>query len=60
MAKFEGRIKKVYIKLKLDDMEDFETEFVDFDFLLSSYIEEFRSFKRNTAKKLQKSFNIVS
>jgi hypothetical protein len=43
LAKWNPKIRRILKKHKKDDMDDFDTEFVDFDQLLSMYIEEFRS-----------------
>ena len=46
MAKWAVRIRKLSRKLKTDDLNDFDTDFVDIDILLTMYVDEFRQFKR--------------
>jgi len=51
-TKFEVRTRKLYTKLKLDSLDNYDTEFIDLDFLISQYIGEFTTQKRLLGKKL--------
>ena len=44
-------------KLRADELDEFETEYVDIDMLLSMYVEEFKIHRRITTQHLMKLFN---
>jgi len=43
-------------KTKVNDLDDFDTEFIDIDTLLSMYNTEFREAKRQNQEKIKKNF----
>lgn len=60
MTKWEVRIRKNCRQLKTEDINDYNTDYVDIDWLLSSYLEEFKNHRRNNLKKIQKVFSGIS
>ena len=46
------KIRRACKKIKINDMDDFDTDYIDMDQLLLMYLEEYRSNKRNTTKRV--------
>jgi hypothetical protein len=43
------KVRRACKKIKKDDMDNFDTDFIDLDQLLGMYLDEFRSFRRANA-----------
>lgn len=54
LSSWSVKIRRACKKIKIDDMDDFDTDYIDMDQLLIMYLEEFKNLKRNTNKKIQK------
>jgi hypothetical protein len=50
------KVRRACKKIKLNEMDDYDTDFIDIDALLGMYIEEFKAYKRENTKKLQNKF----
>lgn len=55
-GKWSNKIKRNLKKTKVNDLDDFDTEFIDIDTLLSMYNTEFREAKRQNQDKIKKNF----
>jgi hypothetical protein len=48
MQKWNTKVKRHMKKIKVDEHDDFDTDFIEMDKLLDLYIQEFRENKRQT------------
>ena len=48
------KTRRVVKKIKKNELDEFDTDYIDADQLLGMYTDEFRANKRNTAKRIQK------
>ena len=55
-TKWEVRVRKNCRQLKTEDINNYDTDYIDIDWLLSSYLEEFKNHRRNNLKRIQKVF----
>lgn len=46
------KVRRSCKKIKLHEMDDFDTDFIDVDVLLGMYVDEFKTYKRELTKKL--------
>ena len=54
--KFREKVKRKTKKNKNDELDDFETEYIDIDELLKLYLDEFRTVKNKHGKMLLENF----
>jgi len=54
MPKFRMKINKIIMRMKDNNLDDYDTEYVDIDMMLQMYLEEFRAAKRDNMVKLSK------
>ena len=59
MTKWNMHVTRIIKKLKQDPNDDYDTEYVDVDQLLSMYLEWFKIYKRTQQKNLSKQFQRV-
>lgn len=59
LTKWNLLVKRTIKKIKRDPGDEYDTEYVDVDTLLSMYIDEFRKFKKAQQKQLTKQFSRV-
>lgn len=45
--KWNAKLRRTYKKLKTDQLDDYDTDYIDVDVLLGMYIDEFRTAKQN-------------
>ena len=50
------KVKKIVKTIKTSELDDFDLEFIDLDQLFSLYLNEFRTARQSTFKRLQKTF----
>jgi len=54
--KFSPKIRRLLRKIKTNELDDFDLEFIDIDLLMQMYIDEFKSFRKSTVKRIQKTY----
>jgi hypothetical protein len=50
------KIRRASKKIKMSELDEFDTDYIDIDTLLGMYIDEYKQHKRETAKRIQKQF----
>ena len=56
MTKWKIGVKRMIKKIKKDPSDDYDTEYVDVDVLMTMYVDWFKSFKVQQQQKLMKQF----
>lgn len=46
------KVRRSCKKIKMSELDDFDTDFIDVDVLLGMYVDEFKTFKRELTKKI--------
>jgi len=52
-----NNIKKRVIKLKANKHDDTETDFIDVDYMLSAYLEEYKTIRRRRMGEIRRKFD---
>jgi hypothetical protein len=59
MGKYNARLRRAAHKIKTDDLNDEDTEYIEFDALIAMFMEEFKTSKRASQKKIEKLFGLI-